>query len=115
MGGVRLAGGAEEAQHALAEADEVDRVREDDRAADAEARDERQRVGGGVVVQDEPLARRAEREEAPRHDRAAEEGGEAERAGGDEVELLRLRRAVGRRCELLEELRSVVVREERLE
>ena len=56
----------EEADHAVAEAKEEEGVGEGDGREDADARDDGERVGGGVVVQDEAGRGRAKGEEAGR-------------------------------------------------
>ena len=47
----------DEVEHALAQADEVEREAEDDRGGDADAGEQREAVCGGVVVEDEALRR----------------------------------------------------------
>ena len=47
----------DEVEHALAQADEVEREAEDDRGGDADACEQREAVCGGVVVEDEALRR----------------------------------------------------------
>ena len=56
-------------------------------------RDEREGVGRGVVVEDEPAGGRAKREEPGRHDPRAQHAGEAECERDGHVESAQLRPA----------------------
>mmetsp|Transcript_59361 Transcript_59361/g.156271 ORF Transcript_59361/g.156271 Transcript_59361/m.156271 type:complete len:578 (-) Transcript_59361:126-1859(-) len=103
---------AEHAQHSLAQADKVEREGEDDRRGDADAREEGERVGGGVVVKDEALRRGAKREEAGGHHGAHQQRGAAEADAADEVERGHLGRAILGALQLLVELGRIVVGEE---
>ena len=63
----------EQVEHALPQADEVEGEAEDDRCGDADASQQGEAVGRGVVVQDEALRGGAEGGEAGRHDGAAQQ------------------------------------------
>mmetsp|Transcript_39510 Transcript_39510/g.130406 ORF Transcript_39510/g.130406 Transcript_39510/m.130406 type:complete len:317 (+) Transcript_39510:97-1047(+) len=111
VGSVRVHVEAEELEEAAAHRVEVERVREDDGRADADPRDQSERVRRRVVVEDEPLRGGAKGEEPARHDCGGEEGGEREAARHDLVEARQLRASSLWRGELPVEGRRVVVRD----